>query len=197
MAYLVFIMALAVSLTGCITARKVVRERVDQDTSGNQGYLQGETSESTPRRVTTREYIDIKVEIPTWGEVHDKLPEPVKKPRARTSDKQVGGNRGYLTRPDSFEEELPPVRRRQAVVEETEIYEETEIIEETPPAARTYKTKSGDSLSRIAKSFYGKASRWTIIYEANSRKIKDPNTLKPGTVLVIPDITETDSRYTK
>jgi len=41
--YLVVLLAVvaSISLTGCVTVKKVVRERVDQDVAGNQGYLTG------------------------------------------------------------------------------------------------------------------------------------------------------------
>lgn len=54
-------------------------------------------------------------------------------------------------------------------------------------AARTYIVKKGDSLSKIAKEFYGNANQWKKIYEANRDKIKDPNLIQIGWELVIPD----------
>ena len=53
-------------------------------------------------------------------------------------------------------------------------------------AAQTYTVVKGDTLSRIAKQFYGNASRWKRIYEANTDQIKNPDLIKPGQVLVIP-----------
>ena len=40
--------------------------------------------------------------------------------------------------------------------------------------ARTYTVKSGDTLSRIAKEFYGDASQWKKIHQANTDRIKGP-----------------------
>ncbi len=51
---------------------------------------------------------------------------------------------------------------------------------------QTYTVKSGDSLSKIAKKFYGDGGKWNRIYKANKSKISDPNRLKAGTKLVIP-----------
>jgi nucleoid-associated protein YgaU len=45
----------------------------------------------------------------------------------------------------------------------------------------------GDSLSKIAKQFYGDASEWRRIYEANRDLIKDPNLIQPGWKLTIPE----------
>jgi nucleoid-associated protein YgaU len=54
-------------------------------------------------------------------------------------------------------------------------------------APRTYTVVSGDSLSKIAKSIYGDANKWRKIYEANTDIIKDPDKIRPGQVLKIPE----------
>jgi nucleoid-associated protein YgaU len=53
-------------------------------------------------------------------------------------------------------------------------------------APRTYTVKAGDSLSKIAKQYYGEASQYTKIFEANRDKLSDPNAIQPGQTLVIP-----------
>lgn len=57
-----------------------------------------------------------------------------------------------------------------------------------PPAAQpqTYTVVSGDTLSHIARQFYGNASRWPRIFDANRDKISDPDKIFPGQVLRIP-----------
>jgi nucleoid-associated protein YgaU len=50
---------------------------------------------------------------------------------------------------------------------------------------REYVIKSGDSLSKIAKQFYGNTD-WQKIYEANKGVIKDPNMIFPGQKIIIP-----------
>jgi nucleoid-associated protein YgaU len=52
---------------------------------------------------------------------------------------------------------------------------------------RTYTVAAGDSLSKIAKSFYGNANLYTKIFEANKDKLSDPDKIKPGQELVIPE----------
>lgn len=51
---------------------------------------------------------------------------------------------------------------------------------------RTYTVKSGDTLSKIAKEFYGNANKYMDIFNANTDKLKDPNKIFPGQELVIP-----------
>jgi LysM repeat protein len=56
------------------------------------------------------------------------------------------------------------------------------------PAAggQTYTVQSGDSLSKIAKQFYGDANAYMDIFNANRDKLNDPNRIHPGQQLVIP-----------
>jgi len=59
----------------------------------------------------------------------------------------------------------------------------------TAPGAegvQTYEVKSGDSLSKIAKNFYGNGNAWKMIFEANTDILKDPNKIYPGQKLKIP-----------
>jgi nucleoid-associated protein YgaU len=54
----------------------------------------------------------------------------------------------------------------------------------------TYTVVPGDTLSGIAKRFYGDATKWPEIQKANRQKIKNPNLIYPGQVFIIPDIDE-------
>jgi nucleoid-associated protein YgaU len=55
-----------------------------------------------------------------------------------------------------------------------------------PKTQRDYTIKSGDSLSKIAREFYGNANDWQKIYQANKDTIKDPNMIYPGQKIIIP-----------
>ncbi|NND03848.1 MAG: peptidoglycan-binding protein LysM [Acidimicrobiia bacterium] len=52
--------------------------------------------------------------------------------------------------------------------------------------AKMYTVKKGDTLSQIAKEFYGDAMRYPEIFEANRPMLKDPDLIYPGQVLRIP-----------
>jgi nucleoid-associated protein YgaU len=56
----------------------------------------------------------------------------------------------------------------------------------SPPEPRVYVVQQGDTLSQIAKTAYGDATRWREIYEANKDEIKDPKIVRPGQELRIP-----------
>ncbi len=54
------------------------------------------------------------------------------------------------------------------------------------PGARNYTVQPGDSLSKIAKQFYGNASEYNKIFEANRDKLDNPDRIQVGQELVIP-----------
>jgi nucleoid-associated protein YgaU len=51
---------------------------------------------------------------------------------------------------------------------------------------KSYTVKTGDTLSKIAKEFYGDASQWKKIQAANADLIRDPDKIQPGWNLTIP-----------
>jgi len=54
------------------------------------------------------------------------------------------------------------------------------------PYTQTYVVKPGDSLSKIAKQYYGDASLYDKIFQANRDVLKDPNKIQVGQKLRIP-----------
>ena len=55
------------------------------------------------------------------------------------------------------------------------------------PSHQYYEIQEGDSLSKIAKDYYGEAAKWKVIYEANKNSIKNPDEIYPGQVIELPD----------
>ncbi len=53
-------------------------------------------------------------------------------------------------------------------------------------SSQTYTVQSGDTLSKIAKQYYGNANDYNKIFEANRDKLSDPNKIQVGQELVIP-----------
>lgn len=51
---------------------------------------------------------------------------------------------------------------------------------------RTYMVQPGDSLSKISRQFYGDANKYMKIFEANKDKLSDPDKVRAGMELVIP-----------
>ena len=51
---------------------------------------------------------------------------------------------------------------------------------------RTYTVQPGDTLSKIAKQFYGDANQYNRIFEANRDKLQNPDKIQVGQELAIP-----------
>ncbi len=68
-----------------------------------------------------------------------------------------------------------------------EVEDNIEVIE-AEPEAQFYEVKSGDSLSKIAKQFYGDAMKYPVIFEANKPMLTDPDKIYPGQSLRIPPL---------
>lgn len=73
------------------------------------------------------------------------------------------------------------------VSENKYVVEETQQVESGVKAStREYTIQANDSLWRIAEKEMGKGNRWQYLYELNKDRIKNPNKLKKGTVIIIP-----------
>ena len=48
--------------------------------------------------------------------------------------------------------------------------------------------QSGESLSKIAKHYYGDAMKYTAIFDANTDQLKSPDVIHPGQELIIPNL---------
>lgn len=152
------------SLAGCrSTVKYVEMERLDQGMAGgNKGYLFGvPPKEERPAPSKTRGVIEMEVEL---SPIMPHKKYKTEKPEKVSYQELKRGNRGYLA----------------------EGKQETPQASLKTPFAATYTVKKGDSLSKIAKHFYGNPNKWRKIYEANKSNIKDPNKLKVGLVLEIP-----------
>lgn len=53
-------------------------------------------------------------------------------------------------------------------------------------ASRDYTVVAGDNLSRIAGRVLGDRTKWKVIFDMNVDKIRDPNLICPGQVIMIP-----------
>src|SRR5262249_27820723 len=60
------------------------------------------------------------------------------------------------------------------------------LVQHSSSASRTYTVRSGDTLSSIAKKFYGSGADWAALYHVNSSVVKNPNSIYVGEVLQVP-----------
>jgi len=73
-----------------------------------------------------------------------------------------------------------------AVDEEAAEAEEGQAIPSPSGDTDFYTIASGDTLSKLAKKYYGDASQYEVIFEANREVIKDPNKIYVGQTIRIP-----------
>lgn len=167
---LLLVLALSFALTGCVVRTyPVTKDRVDQERSGNRGYLKGSTGyeEQRVRKATrTTQAVEIELYPPVRFEKMPKAkPVAAFKPEAvYDTDREIYGNRGYIT------ESISP-----------------EVIEPSAqPVLEKYTVQKKDTLQKISQKFYGTTKKWTKILKANEAMLKSPNKIYPGQVLVIP-----------
>lgn len=156
------------------------KDRLDQDMEGgNYGYLFGNpvapdrSSLKKTRKVYVLEFTknpeiepeDIKVETPPPAPVTINVPE--RRPPTRQPE------------PEEQPFSLPSFDEPEATVRETPEPEAEVSFTE-------YQIQKGDTLQKISKQFYNSYSKWSRIYDANKDVIKDPNRLKVGVKLRIP-----------
>lgn len=86
-----------------------------------------------------------------------------------------------------------PVAEPEAADTETQaapgVAEEAAASESETPG-RTYTVKPGDTLWAISAEMYGSGGKYMKIFEANTDILENPDRIKPGQKLVIPDLDE-------
>lgn len=55
------------------------------------------------------------------------------------------------------------------------------------PQPKIHEVQGGETLSAIARKYYGDANAYQKIFEANRPMLKDPDEIYPGQVLIIPE----------
>ena len=68
-----------------------------------------------------------------------------------------------------------------------QVDDQMEVVE-VAELAQFYTVAKGDSLSKIAKEFYGDYKQYPVIFEANRPMLEDPDKIYPGQVLRIPPL---------
>jgi nucleoid-associated protein YgaU len=61
-------------------------------------------------------------------------------------------------------------------------------VDQSQPEAQYYTVARGDTLSKIAKQYYGDANKYPAIFEANKPMLKSPDLIYPGQMLRIPPL---------
>ena len=154
------------SFEGCARVRTytVVKDRVDQDLQGNQGYVGGATEgpkEIKNRRMTRKTYV-AEVEL---GSASVKKASGAKKEAVAIESVQEPANQTMI-------EEATPAPM---VTESTQTQKIT-----------SYTVQPNDSLQKISSKVYGTSKKWKRIFEANAGQLKSPDRIYAGQVIKIP-----------
>ena len=83
-----------------------------------------------------------------------------------------------------------PVAEPEVIVAEAEVVVAEAAADDSEEAGRTYTVQSGDTLWKIATEMYGSGGKYMKIFEANTNILENPDRIKPGQVLLIPDLEE-------
>lgn len=108
-------------------------------------------------------------------------------PDQEQKDKAVlaaGNVKGIVSVQDNLIVGTPPA---DAVTKEAAEKQAAQEASTTEASFKTYTVKSGDTLGKISKEVYGKASLYNKIFKANTPMLKDADHIYPGQVLKIPE----------
>ncbi len=129
---------------------------------------------------------DIPADAPA-GEVS--VAATVEEPDAADKAKDTADGNAAVSESPSGTESVTAESETPARVELTPEKEKASEAVAAPAApAVEYAVCPGDTLTGIAAKFYKDANRWPVIFKANSEKITDPNRLKVGVKLLIPQL---------
>ena len=156
------------------------RPRVDQELSGNAGYLAGTGSKQQPGKPTRKVFVvevdkEVDPDALLNAQNSNNQSQTKNSSAVETSAAQMNNNRYPNINLPTFKEEVP------------------KNIEEIKSKATNvqagyidYVVEKDDTLQKLSKKFYNSYSKWTKIYEANKALIKNPDFIKPGITLRIP-----------
>jgi nucleoid-associated protein YgaU len=101
----------------------------------------------------------------------------------------AGNQRGIAQVDCRLEVPEPAVAPEPATAPEPEVASAAAAAASHPEApAEFYTVQKGDTLGAIAQRYYGAASKYHAIFEANQPMLKDPDRIYPGQTLRIPNI---------
>lgn len=201
---LVLLGLVSVYLVGCsgwaIRTSTSMQPRVDQEASGNRGMIFGQdTSEPKKPTFTERKVYKVEIELPDLKPTIVKIKKILKShlsKRVPTQDKTLWGNRGYIFGASGHtpakEQRSLDIPQKDATKMVPPVSDEKKESFYEEKQTQTYTVKKGDTLQKISRKFYGTTKKWAVIYKANRDKLKTPDSLYPGNVLIIPQISESE-----
>ncbi|MBD3264711.1 MAG: LysM peptidoglycan-binding domain-containing protein [Candidatus Omnitrophica bacterium] len=161
-----FLTGAIVLLAGCMTVRTytIEKPRTDTEVEGNRGYLSGQPSQEVKESKLgeTRKVSVVEIEFGSGGGAEETKEYSFAEPRTLEEE--------------SFEAEG-------VEVEELALPLEAEV-----PEYEYYTVQKNDTLQKISKKFYGTTRKWIKIFDYNKDVLENPDKLKIGVELKIPDL---------
>jgi nucleoid-associated protein YgaU len=161
----------------------MTKERTDVEATGNAGSLMGKSEYVPPSKKTRKVYV-LEMSKPVPESEVRKIEQEVSKHTTEIRTETAPSDDRVSTTVETTQRRIviPPIDDEPAAVT-------TAVVkEEGPSEAVMYTVQKDDTLQKIAKKFYNSYGKWVRIYDANKEKIKNPNFVKPGTVLTIPAV---------
>ena len=173
------------------------KPRVDQAMEGNAGFLDGTPQPESPVK-PTRQVIVVEVTKEAREDMADH-PAPASKkvedmnwPAAGSSPAMMEQAPASETQEDNTETSMEDDAGRPVAAPSPKIQQESKQLNPEPSSEasgyREYKVEKDDTLQKISKKFYDNYSKWIKIYEANKDVIKNPDRIKPGITIKIPNL---------
>lgn len=158
--------------SGCLVrSYSVVKDRVDQEVSGNQGYISGSAPAGAeqPKKFNRRATKVYEIELRSPLKF-----ERLKTPPDQREEKKNVSPEGYQAG-EAPGTEYPILEQPDAMLPETQ-----------EGQFEAYVVQKNDTLQKISTKFYGTSKRWMKIFEANKDKLKSPDRVRPGQEIRIP-----------
>ncbi len=106
-------------------------------------------------------------------------PRSVPPSRQSPTQTPAAQNSLYTSRPA----ELPESPPEEPAARDWTAYEQTEKT----PNQKFHIVRKTETLSDVARQYYGSPAKWQKIYNANRNVVTNPNALRPGTKLILPE----------
>jgi nucleoid-associated protein YgaU len=187
------LIALVIFAAGCGLETRtyvITKDRVGLDQAGNGGCVVGKCPPAPAPKETTRKVYVLEITRPVPESEVQKIEKTAVD--AITADTPpTTGVAPAESAPEAAPESTQPAAPVVPVVGDEPAAEPSAASADQNGGslqAQTYTVQKDDTLQKISKKLFGSYGKWYKIYEANKEKIKNPNILKPGTVLTIPSI---------
>jgi nucleoid-associated protein YgaU len=185
------LMVLVVFAAGCgLETRTYVmtkpRVGLDQN-NGNAGCVVGKCPPAPAPKELTRKIYVLEVTKPVPESEVKKIEQTTVTTNTETVEAPPVSNNAHVqsapaeSAPAASNNPQPAAPSQEAVSQPT-------VQNNANMQEQTYTVQKDDTLQKISKKLFGTYSKWYKIYSANKDKIKNPNVLKPGTVLTIPAV---------